>query len=61
MSKIREFGEKNKNKHKNMQIQDRVFSDTHTKSDFSLVYYYLLAGISLLVAVFLFLPRVSVG
>lgn len=30
-------------------------------SDFSPVYYYLLSGIALLVAVFLFLPRVSVG
>ncbi len=44
-----------------MQTQNRVFSDTQAKSDFSLVYYYLLAGISLLVAVFLFLPRVSIG
>ncbi len=44
-----------------MQTQHQGFSDTHDKSDFSLVYYYLLAGISLLVAVFLFLPRVAVG
>lgn len=29
--------------------------------EFSLVYYYLLAGITLLVAVFLLLPRVSAG
>jgi len=32
-----------------------------SKSDYSLVYYYLLAGISLVVAVFLFLPKVSIG
>lgn len=30
-------------------------------TQFNLVYYYLLAGISLFVAVFLFLPRVSIG
>ncbi|HLD31359.1 MAG TPA: hypothetical protein VJB37_00470 [Patescibacteria group bacterium] len=29
--------------------------------NFSFVYYYFLAGIMLLVAVFLFLPRTSVG
>ncbi|HQF57560.1 MAG TPA: hypothetical protein PK831_03635 [Candidatus Magasanikbacteria bacterium] len=36
-------------------------SDSPSKSDFSLVYYYLLAGISLLAAVFFFLPRVTLG
>lgn len=31
------------------------------KSEFSLVYYYLLAGVALLTAVFLFLPRISIS
>jgi len=52
---------KNKNKNKNMQNPDRELLSSHQNSDYSLVYYYLLAGISLLVAVFLFLPRVSMG
>lgn len=30
-------------------------------NNFASVYYYLLTGIALLVAVFLFLPRVSIG
>ncbi len=35
--------------------------DTGVSSDFSFVYMYLVAGIMLLVSVFLFLPRVAVG
>ncbi len=42
-----------------MQNQNRL-SDA-SRSEYSLVYYYLLAGISLLVAVFLFLPKTSMG
>jgi len=31
------------------------------QSDFSLVYFYLISGIAIAVAVFLFVPRVSIG
>jgi len=61
VSKICEFGVKNKNKNKNMQNPGREAFSSQNNSDYSLVYYYLLAGISLLVAVFLFLPRIAVG
>ncbi|MFZ2189289.1 MAG: hypothetical protein WA057_06225 [Candidatus Magasanikiibacteriota bacterium] len=43
-----------------MQNQNWV-SETHKNSEYSFVYYYLLAGIALVVAVFLFLPKVSIG
>lgn len=36
-------------------------AETRSNSAISLVYYYLLAGIALLVSVFLFLPRVAAG
>lgn len=42
-------------------MQDKT-SEVHTsQSDFSLVYFYLTAGIAIAVAVFLFIPRISVG
>ncbi len=44
-----------------MQNYTRHFSDIDSKAEYSSVYYYLLAGIILMIAVFLFLPRVSVG
>lgn len=38
-----------------------LLADNSVKAGYSLVYYYLLAGIALMVAVFLFLPKVSIG
>ncbi|PIR77512.1 MAG: hypothetical protein COU30_02015 [Candidatus Magasanikbacteria bacterium CG10_big_fil_rev_8_21_14_0_10_38_6] len=43
------------------RMQKHTWSSDTTKSEYSLVYYYLLAGIALVVAVFLFLPRVSMS
>lgn len=57
---------KNKNKHKHMRDKNFEFSNSldTTKintNEFASVYYYLFTGITLLIAVFLFLPRVSGG
>jgi hypothetical protein len=60
---------KNKNKNKHMQNKswvslqsfDNSSCSDASKSDFNLVYYYLLAGITLVMAAFLFLPRIAVG
>ena len=38
-----------------------LLASVEAKSQYSWVYYYLVAGITVLVAVFLFLPRVSIG
>jgi len=54
------FSAKNKYKYKNMQNRN-LLADNSVKTEYSLVYYYLLTGIALLVAVFLFLPKVSTG
>lgn len=42
-------------------MQHKKWALDASKSNYSLVYYYLIAGIALVVAVFLFLPRISVG
>lgn len=42
-------------------MQSKNWGASSPKTEYSLVYYYLLAGIALVVAVFLFLPRVSIG
>jgi hypothetical protein len=44
-----------------MKNQNMGSFATQNKAEYSLVYYYLLTGITLLVAVFLFLPKVSSG
>lgn len=51
-----------KHKHKNKHMRrERLLFDTHNTAECASVYYYLLAGISLVIAVFLFLPRIVVG
>ncbi len=40
-------------------MQNQFRASDAQKSEYSLVYYYLLAGIALVVAVFLFLPRIA--
>jgi len=42
-------------------MQDQNWGSDARQSECSLAYYYLLAGIALVVAVFLFLPKVSTG
>lgn len=42
-------------------MQTQNWAADASKSEYSLVYYYLLAGVALVVAVFLFLPRISMG
>jgi len=42
-------------------MQQKHMASDASQSDFSLVYYYLVAGISIAAAVFVFVPRVSVG
>ncbi len=49
------------NKHKHKHMRQRQWVSETQSSEYSLVYYYLLAGISLMLSVFLFLPRVSTG
>ena len=47
--------------HKNKHMQDKTSEAHASQSDFSLVYFYLTAGIAIAIAVFLFVPRVSIG
>lgn len=42
-------------------MQSKHMASDATKSEMSFVYYYLTAGIMLMIAVFLFVPRVSSG
>ena len=42
-------------------MQDKQMASGAKQSEYSLVYFYLVAGIALVVAVFLFVPRVSIG
>jgi len=42
-------------------MENKQWVSDAQKSEFSLVYMYLVAGIALAVAVFLFIPRISVG
>jgi len=42
-------------------MQDKTSEAHASQSDFSLVYFYLTAGIAIAIAVFLFVPRVSIG
>jgi hypothetical protein len=44
-----------------MQVNNSQGFEKPEAQSFSLVYCYLMAGIALLIAVFLFLPRVSIG
>lgn len=45
---------------KNMANKNNL-SYSSSENDYSLVYYYLLAGIGILLGVVLFLPQVSIG
>lgn len=44
-----------------MEQKHARVSDTQQLSDVSFVYLYLIAGITLLLTVFLFLPRIATG
>ncbi len=42
-------------------MQQKYMATDAVKSEFSLVYYYLAAGIIIATAVFIFVPRISLG